>query len=78
MSDLRLVWILAGVVLAPVAANAADDPDALRRKADAYAFAAKQYGAAGKPLTNAIAKRYADWSRSYRARATEAQASALR
>jgi hypothetical protein len=72
MTDPRVAWVLAVSVMAPVAAHAADEPAALLRKAAVYAFEAKQYGAAGKPVTNAIAKRHAMLSWFYRTRATEA------
>ena len=68
MSDLTVVLILAAVISAPCVANAAQEPAALKRKADVYASEAKQYGAAGKPMTNIFAKRYAQLSELYRAR----------
>ncbi len=70
MSELTKVWVLAAVVSVPCLANAADGRAALLHKSEVYAFEAKQYGAAGKPVTNAIAKRYARLSQSYRARAS--------
>jgi hypothetical protein len=72
MSSLTKVWILAAVAVAPCAVNAADDRAALLRKADVYAFEARQYRAAGKPVTNTIANRYAQLSQIYRAQASEA------
>jgi hypothetical protein len=62
--------MLAAIVFAPCATHAADERAVLLRKADLYASEAKQYGAAGKPTTNAIAKRYAQRSQSYRAQAS--------
>jgi hypothetical protein len=73
MSDLSVVWIWVAVALAPSAAMAASDPAELQHKADWYAFESRQYGAAGKPVTNAIAKRYARLSGSYGARASAAR-----
>jgi hypothetical protein len=69
MSDLTVVLMLAAVIAAPCVASAAQDPAPLQHKADAYAFEAKQYGAAGKPVTHILAKRYAQLSQSYRKRA---------
>jgi hypothetical protein len=68
-----MAWILAAVVLVPCTVNAADDRAALLHKADFYAAEAKQYGAAGKPATNALAKRYARLSETYRGRAAAAE-----
>jgi hypothetical protein len=72
MSDLTMAWILAVGSLVCSVANAADEPAAFLRKADIYAFEAKQYAAAGKPVTNTIAQRYARLSHYYRQRASEA------
>jgi len=73
MKHLSGILILAVIGFAPCAVNAAADPAALLRKAETYAFEAKQYGAAGKPTTNTIAKRYAQLNQAYRARASEAR-----
>jgi hypothetical protein len=43
------------------------------RKADAFAWQAKQYAAAGKPATTAQAKYYADVSDRYRAKAAKSR-----
>lgn len=70
MRDLTKALMLAAVVSAPCVANAAEGRAALLHRADTYAFEAKQYGAAGKPVTNAIAKRYARLSQTYKVRAS--------
>jgi len=73
MSHQPGILLLTGIIVfAPCAVNAAGDRGALLHKADTYAFEAKQYGAAGKPVTNTIAKRYAQLNQAYRARASEA------
>lgn len=71
MSKSLGIWILV-IVAAPCAAKAADDQAAFLLKADVYAFEAKQYGAAGKPVTKTLARRYEGLSEAYRARASKA------
>ncbi len=78
MGELKAVLVLtAAIAFLPHPSNAAesiaaDAPATLQREADLYAFEAKQYRAAGKPLTDAVAKRFARTSASYRLRASRA------